>query len=156
MLVRDIMTTPVITVTPDATIQEIARLMRDHYISSLPVVNAEGELVGIVTEADLIARHAPAREPQYISLLWAAIPLRLDDYTRYKEQVRQILATNAEQLMTRAPATIHPADTIERAAELMIRPGHSSLPVVENGRLAGIVTRTDLVRLIEELELDEE
>jgi CBS domain-containing protein len=155
MLVRDIMSTPVITVTPETSIQEVARLMRDHHISGLPVLDGNRRLVGIVSEVDLIARHAPAREPQYLSLLWAAIPLRLDDYTRYKEQVRHILAVNAEQLMTHPPATVRPDDTIEHAAGLMVKPGYSSLPVVEQGRLVGIVTRTDLVRLIEELEVGE-
>jgi CBS domain-containing protein len=153
MRVRDIMSSPVITVAPETSIQDVARTMRDHHISSVPVVSADGQMVGIITEVDLISRHAPAKEPQYFSLLWAVIPLRIDDYVRYKEQVRQILATNAEQLMTRKIATIHPDDTVERAAALMVDPGHSSLPVVEDNRLVGIVTRTDLVEMIEELEL---
>jgi len=156
MLVQDIMTSPVITVTPDASIREVAELMRVHSISGLPVVTAEGKLVGIVTEIDLITRHAPPRQPQYIPLLWGLIPMRLDDYSTYKEQVRHILAVNAEQLMTRELATVRPTDTIEHAAELMIRPGHRSLPVMDRGKLVGIVTRTDLVLLIEDLEMGEE
>jgi len=71
-------------------------------------------------------------------------------------QVRHILAVNAEQLMTPAPTTVRPTDSIEHAAELMIRPGHRYLPVVDKGKLVGIVTRTDLVRLIEELEIGDE
>ncbi|MBI3960521.1 MAG: CBS domain-containing protein [Chloroflexi bacterium] len=156
MIVREIMTAPVITITPDASIQDVARLMREHSISALPVVTSAGQLVGIVTEIDLITRHAPPRQPQYIPLLWGLIPMRLDDYSTYKEQVRHILAVYTEQLMTRDPATVRPTDTIEHAAELMIKPGHRSLPVVENGKVVGIVTRTDLVRVIEELEMDEE
>jgi CBS domain-containing protein len=156
MLVRDIMSSPVITVAPETSIQDVARTMRDHHISGVPVVDADGKMIGIITEVDLISRHAPAQEPHYISLLWAVIPLRIDDYARYKEQVRQILATNAEQLMSRKLATIHPDDPVERAAQLMVKPGHSSLPVVEDGRLVGIVTRTDLVEMIERLELTAE
>ncbi len=156
MIVREIMTAPVITITPDASIQEVARLMREHSISALPVVTDAGKLVGIVTEIDLITRHAPPRQPQYIPLLWGLIPMRLDDYSTYKEQVRHILAVYVEQLMTSDPATVLPTDTIEHAAELMVKPGHRSLPVLENGKLVGIVTRTDLVRVIEELEMDEE
>ena len=156
MIVREIMTAPVITIAPNASIQDVARLMREHSISALPVVTDAGQLVGIVTEIDLITRHAPPRQPQYIPLLWGLIPMRLDDYSTYKEQVRHILAVYVEQLMTRDPATVSPTDTIEHAAELMIKPGHRSLPVMENGKLVGIVTRTDLVRVIEELEMDEE
>ncbi|MCB0112589.1 MAG: CBS domain-containing protein [Caldilineaceae bacterium] len=153
MIVRDIMSSPVITVTPETSIQAVAQLMRDNHISGVPVVKDGGKLIGIVTEVDLIAQHAPAQEPGYISLLWATIPLRLDDYTRYKNQVRHILAVNAEQLMTEDPTTVSPEDTLEHVAGLMIKPGHSSLPVVENGKLLGIITRTDLVRIIEQLEV---
>ncbi|RME54242.1 MAG: CBS domain-containing protein [Caldilineae bacterium] len=154
--IRDIMSSPVVTVTPETSIQEIARLMREHAVSAVPVVTAAGKLVGIITEIDLIARHAPPKAPQYIPLLWGLIPLRFDDYANYKEQVRHILAVNAEQLMTRNPATVRPDDTIERAAELMIKPGHRSLPVMDGDKLVGIVTRTDLVRLIEDLEASDE
>ncbi|MBI1294411.1 CBS domain-containing protein [bacterium] len=153
MIVRDIMSSPVITVTPETSIQAVAQLMRDRHISGVPVVDNGGRLIGIVTEVDLIAQHAPARAPSYISLLWALIPLRLDDYTRYKEQVRHILAVNAEQLMTEDPTTVSPEATLEQVAELMVQPGHSSLPVLENDQLVGIITRTDLVRVIEALEV---
>lgn len=156
MLVQDVMTRDVITTSPQSPIRDVAELMRQHSVSALPVVNAKGELVGIVTEIDLLTRHAPPRPPQYIPLLWGLIPMRLDDYSSYKEQVRHILAVNAEQLMSREPATVRPTDTIEHAAELMIRPGHRSLPVLDKGKLVGIVTRTDLVRVIEELEMGEE
>ncbi len=155
MLVQEIMTPQVITIHPHATIQEVAKQMRQNSISALPVVTDEGKLVGIVTEIDLITRHAPPRQPQYIPLLWGLIPMRLDDYTTYKEQVRHILAVYVDQLMTKSPATVRPSDTIEHAAELMIKPGHGALPVVDNGKLVGIVTRTDLVRVIEELEMSE-
>lgn len=156
MLVQDVMTRDVITASPHAPIRELAQLMRRHSISALPVVDGKGKLVGIVTEIDLITRHAPPRPPQYIPLLWGLIPMRLDDYGSYKEQVRHILAVNAGQLMSREPATVRPGDTIEHAAELMIRPGHRSLPVLDNGKLVGIITRTDLVQVIEELETGEE
>jgi CBS domain-containing protein len=155
MLVKDIMTTDVITIAPHATIREVAELMRKHAVSGLPVVDAAGKVVGIVTEIDLLTRHAPPRQPQYIPLLWGLIPMRLDDYSTYKEQIRHILAVFVEQLMTSDPATIRPGDTLEHAAELMVKPGHRSLPVVEKGKLVGIVTRTDLVRVIEELEMGE-
>ena len=156
MIVQDIMTTDVIIIAPHATIREAAALMHQHTISALPVVDSAGKVVGIVTEIDLITRHAPPRQPQYIPLLWGLIPMRLDDYSTYKEQIRHILAVFVEQLMTPDPATVRPGDTLEHAAELMVKPGHRSLPVVENGKLVGIVTRTDLVRVIEELEMDEE
>ncbi len=156
MLIREIMSSPVVTVTPETSIQDVARLMRDRHISGVPVVSADNRLLGMITEVDLIARHAPAHEPHYFTLLSAVIPLSLDEYGRYKEQVRHILAVNAEQLMTKKPTTVRPQDTLEDAAALMVKPGHSSLPVVEEGHLVGIITRTDLVRMIEQLEVGDE
>ncbi len=153
MHVHDLMTQEVIVVHPDTSIQEIARRMVAHAISSLPVVDSAGHLMGIVTEADLVARHAPPDAPAYYPLLWGLIPLRLSDYTRWKDHVRHILAVNAAQLMTAQPRTIHPDASIEEAAKLMMRPGHNALPVVDaQNRLVGILTRADLVRFIAQLE----
>jgi CBS domain-containing protein len=151
MLVKEIMTPNPLTVSPQTAIRDLAQIMSEKGITAVPVV-ANGELVGIVTEIDLISRHAPVRAPQYISLLWGAIPLRLNDYARYKEHVRHILAVNVEQIMTRKVTTIGPDESIARMAEIMTKPGYRSLPVVQNGQLIGIVTRTDLVKLIEQME----
>lgn len=156
MQVRDIMTHTVITVTPETTIQKLAWIMRANQISGVPVVTADGELVGFVSELDLISRHAPTRPPKYYPLLWGLIPFGLDDYADYKEQVRHILAINAEQLMTTKVTTVSPDDPVEHVATQMMKPGHRSLPVLVDGKLVGIVTRTDLVQLIEELEMAEE
>lgn len=154
MRVRDIMTTEVVTVRPETPIRDVAATMRSNSISGVPVVSS-GKVVGLITEIDLIQRHAPPRQPRYFPLLWGLIPMRLDDYSQYKEQARHILAINAGQLMTEDPTTIGPDASIEEVADLMMRPGHSLIPVLENGKLAGIVTRTDLVRLIEDLETEE-
>ncbi len=153
MHVHDLMTREVIVVRPDTPIQEIARRMVDHAISSLPVVDQAGHLMGIVTEADLVARHAPPDAPAYYPLLRGLIPLRLSDYTRWKDHVRHILAVDAAQLMTPQPRTIRPDASIEEAAKLMMQPGHNALPVVDGqDRLVGILTRADLVRFIAQLE----
>jgi len=88
MLVQDIMTSQVVTISAQSPIREVAQQMSQHGVSALPVVDSDGKLVGIVTEIDLITRHAPPRQPQYIPLLWGLIPMRLDDYSTYKEQVR--------------------------------------------------------------------
>jgi len=156
MQVRDLMTHNVITVTPDTPIQKLAWIMRANQISGVPVVNNEGKLVGFVSELDLISRHAPAKEPTYFPLLWGLIPFGLDDYADYKEQVRHILAVNAAELMSTKVTTVGPDDSIDHVATQMMKRGHRSLPVVENGKIIGIVTRTDLVQLIEELEMAED
>ena len=86
-------------------------------------------------------------------MLSAYIPLGIDEYYEYKEQLRQAMATNAGELMDTEVRTVEPTTTVEEALELMLNPENSSLPVIENDRVVGVVTRTDLVRLIETLEM---
>lgn len=152
MLVQEIMSSPALTVTPETTIQEVARIMGEHHISGVPVIDADGRLLGTVTEVNLIARNAPLKQPRYLAVLSAVIPVGLDDYYEYKQQLRQALATNARQLMNSDVRTVEPSTTVEEALEIMLHPENTMLPVLENDRLVGVVTRTDLVRLIENLE----
>lgn len=152
MLVREIMSSPAITVSPETEIREVARLMHTHQISGVPVVDAAGTLMGVITEIDLIARNAPLREPRYIAVLSAMIPVGIEEYREYKEQLRQVLATSAGDLMRVETETITPESEIHEALEMMLDPEITMLPVLEGDTLVGVVTRTDLVRLIEELE----
>jgi CBS domain-containing protein len=146
------MSSPAITVTPETEIRQVARLMREHQISGVPVVDGAGSLLGVITEIDLIARNAPLHKPHYISVLSAMIPVNLEEHREYKEQLRQVLATNASDLMRIEVETLAPDATTEQALERMLDPEITMLPIIENKRVIGVVTRTDLVRLIEELE----
>lgn len=153
MQIREIMTSPAITVTPQATVQEVVRLMRSQVISGVPVVDANGSLLGIITELHLIERNAPTKEPSYISVLSGLIPIRPDEYRQYKERLREVLATTAGELMDATDiATVAPDDTVETALTLMCDPRNTLLPVIDNDQIVGVVTRTDLVQLIETLE----
>jgi len=153
MQVQEIMSSPAITVGPATKISEIARLMREHRISGLPVVDAQGQLLGLITELDLIERSAPVREPRYLAVLSGLIPVSLAEFRDYKEQVRRVLATNAEELMQSDVVTVNPTAVMEEVLQTMLNPAHTSLPVIEAGKVIGIVTRTDLVRVIEKLEM---
>ena len=158
MNIRDIMTSPVITVAPETPVQEVARLMRSQQISGVPVVDANGVLQGVITELHLIERNAPLKEPQYIAVLSGLIPIHLSEHRAYKERLRQALATTAGELMDSTDiATLSPDDPVEQAMTVMSNPENTMLPIVEHGAVVGVVTRTDLVRLIEQLEgrLDE-
>lgn len=157
MEVREIMSRPAITVWPETEIRDVARIMRANQISGVPVVDEHGKLVGVITEIDLISRNAPIHQPQYIAVLSAMIPLDIDDYREYKEQLRQILAINAGDLMNDDVKHVSPDTVIETALEMMLDPDVTMLPVVDaNHRVLGVVTRTDMVRLIELMEIGEE
>ena len=152
MQVREIMSSPAITVTPVTEIRDVARIMRQNQISGVPVVDGSGALLGLITEIDLIARNAPVHEPRYIPVLSAMIPVSLEEYRQYKEQLRQALAINAGDLMTEDVATVTPDTPVEEALEKMLDAEVITLPVVEQGQVVGVVSRTDMVRLIEDLE----
>ena len=153
MKASEIMSSPAITITPETSIQSLTRLMREKQISGLPVVDADGELLGVVTELNLIARNAPVHEPHYLAVLSGLLPLGLTQYRDYKQQLRQVLATTAEQLMTTDVESVTPATELEDLVRLMAHPETILLPVLEANRVVGVVTRTDVVRLIEKLEM---
>lgn len=152
MFVRDIMTSPAITVQASTRIPEVARLLRAHQISGMPVLDDSGALLGIVTDHDLILRNAPVREPRYFAILSGYIPLSLDEHRHYKEQLRHTMAVTAGDMTEPGIPTVTPETPLEQAMELMLDPKVTMLPVLTNGEIVGVVTRTDLVRLIEKLE----
>ncbi len=155
MQVHEIMSSPAITVAPDASIQEVARLMWTHRSSGVPVVDKSDALLGVITELDMIARNAPIQMPQYFAILSGLIPVTPQANRQYRQQVRQVLATNAEQLMHKARVTVAPETELDELLRLMQEPEIFSLPVLAGNAVVGVVTRTDVVRLIERLEGEE-
>ena len=153
MIARDLMTGPAITVGPDTPIREVAAAMRQRQISGVPVVDKAGKLLGIVNEINLIMRNAPIVGPNYISVLSGLIPIELGQYRRYRQQLRQVLATTAGELMSENVQSISPQTELETIMRMMEEPEVTLLPVVEREKVIGVVTRTDLVRLIEKLEM---
>ncbi len=153
MEIREVMSAPPITVGPEATVQQVARLLYEKQISGVPVVNAQGELLGLITELHLIERNAPLREPKYISVLDGLIPINLEAHREYKERLREALATSAADLMDQTEIPIAaPDDPIEAAYDLLSKPDETLLPILDGEVVVGVVTRTDLVRLIGQLE----
>jgi len=151
MKVADIMTREVISVRPDTRVGEIARIFREKNLSGLPVVREDGELVGIVTELDMLKRHAKPQLPAFLPLLGAYIPLRSKEYN---ESLRRITGVVAQDIMTTPVNTTTPDIDIEDVATVMISNRSNPLPVVsEDGRLIGIISRTDILRVFEEADL---
>jgi CBS domain-containing protein len=132
----------------------VARLFREQAISGVPVVDDEGLVVGIITEIDLIARHARPHFPAYFAFLDSII--YLEGTRRYRESMRHILATTAEELMTTPVETVDPEMDVQDLATLMVEQRVNPVPVV-NGEehLVGIVSHTDLLKLILQAEVPE-
>lgn len=139
------MTSDVVTVTPETSVVEVARLIWEHKIGSLPVVE-NGHVVGIVTDYDLITRETDYDAPVFFSFLEAYFRI---PGTGDEEQLRRILATSARELMSSPAVTIGQDDTVQDVATLMYDKRLNALPVVdEDEKLVGIITRADIVRLM--------
>ena len=151
MNVADIMSKEVVSVRADTKVGEIARLFREYQLSGLPVVNDANEPIGIVTELDMITRHARPKLPTFLPLLGAYVPLRSKEY---QESLRRITGVVAQDIMTSPVNTISPDVSIEDLATLMISNRSNPLPVVDaSGQMIGIVSRTDVLAVFEELDL---
>lgn len=154
MKVSDIMTREVITVRPETPVTTIARLFREHSISGMPVVDDDHTVVGLITELDLIARHARIHFPSYVAFLDSII--YLESPRRYRESMRHILAATARELMTQPVHTVEPDMDVEDLATLMVEHRWNPLPVLDaEKRLVGIVSHTDLLKMIEQAEAAE-
>ncbi len=135
------MTREVVTVTPATSIQSAAKLMADHGISGLPVVDEQRHLLGIISEGDLILRQkAPARRPWWRRFF--------DDAEGLAREYRKVVGTTVGEVMTRAVVSISPVFGAETAASILHARGFRRLPVVHGGKLVGIISRGDLVRAL--------
>jgi CBS domain-containing protein len=146
--VADIMDTDVPTVTPEDTVEAVLRVMHENELPGVPVVNSGGRCVGIITEADLImvGEDADLHLPHYFELFGGLVFLESMDH--FEERLRKATAALARDLMTEDPITIEPSATVQEAARLISRSKHNRLPVVEHGRLVGVVTRVDVLEAL--------
>lgn len=142
------MTREVVTVPASMPVVALARLMAERGISSTPVMGSEGRLLGIVTEADLL-RRLPGREDAPVGW-WRGLFQNAD---RQAEQYARTHGVRAEDVMTTDLVTVGPDATAAHCAHLMEERRIKRLPVVEGGRLVGIVSRADLVRAVQDAPL---
>jgi CBS domain-containing protein len=147
--IKDIMTKNVIACSPDTPIKEAARLMYLNGLTGIPVLNEKDEVVGIITEYDLIRIEDHLHLPVTFAFLGSIValdnPLNGDEV---EKQLKKLMATKVEELMTKDVVTISPEAAIEDAAELFLHKKVNPVPVVENGKLVGIISRADVVKVI--------
>ena len=141
MRVEDVMTADVVTVGPETSVHKAARLMTDHGISGLPVVDADGRLIGIVSEGDLIAGVATPRTRRW----WQRF---LEDPAALAREYQKAVATTVGDVMTVAVVSVSPDLPIEAAARILYDRGLRRVPVVRGTRLVGILARGDVVKAV--------
>ena len=143
MRVEDFMTRRVVTITPDTTLLAAARLMLEHRIGGLPVVDASGRMIGVFSESDLLGEESKVEDGSpWLRMMVGpdgepAEPIRLD-------------ARKVGDTMTRELITIASGASIAQACRLMHEHRLRRLPVVESGKLVGMIARADLVRAVAE------
>lgn len=146
MFVRDIMTAPVITVTPDTTVKECTQILEHHSITAMPVVTAGGELIGVISEADVIAGAVLPDQRAH------ELPVHLSAEHR---------PARVQDAMNHQVLYVTPQSDLAEAVDLMVSTVVKSLPVVEHGRVVGMISRRDVIKVLArqddliEMELDE-
>ena len=135
--VKDVMTAEVVAVRRDATFKELAAVLRRYRVSALPVVDDAGRVIGVVSEADLLAKEALADPGVMAEVL-------------HRKDVRKAEGLTAGDLMTSPPVTAAPEDPIGQAARMMHFMRVKRLPVVNSGgQLVGIVSRSDVLAVFD-------
>ena len=134
------------SVSVDTKVEDVVRTLHDNELPGVPVLDGDGRLAGIVTEADLVLPddQGDLHLPHYINLFGGTV--FLEPLGRFEKRLRKAFASTAADMMTADPDAVGPDATVKEAARLVHESGHNRLPVVEaDGRLVGVITRVDLL-----------
>jgi len=142
----EIMSREVITLSPEMEISEATRKLLDNHINGAPVVDSQGQLVGILCQSDLIAQQKRLPLPSLFTFLDGLIPL--SSTKQLQKEVRKIAAITVSQAMTGNPVTVSLETSIEALASLMVDNNFHTLPVVDRGKLVGIVGKEDVLKTL--------
>lgn len=145
---NEIMTRKFLTISPEMSVDELARLLLRKDVNGAIVVDRKGKVEGVVTEGDLIAKEKNLHLPTIVSLFDAAIYLETSDH--FKEELRRMVASRVEDIYTREPITIKPQTNLADIATLMAEKRIHFLPVMEGARVEGVVGRRELLKALAE------
>jgi CBS-domain-containing membrane protein len=143
---RDIMTREVISVSPETSIEDLSKLLENRRIGGVPVVGTDGRLVGIVTQNDLVERALDLELPPAINILDFHIYLQIPSHMI--QRVEKMLGTTVGEIMSPEPLTVGPETPIARLAALMAKEKVHTLPVLEKGKIVGIIGKMDIIRAL--------
>ena len=143
LVAADVMTTDVITVTPETTVRDIAALLHSKRISGVPVVDAAGQILGIVTEGDLVLREAIAGEHR--RSWWLTL---FDNPNVLARDYAKTHGRMARDIMTTSVISVGPTATLPEIAKTLERHRIKRVPVIKDGLLMGIVTRSNLLQAL--------
>lgn len=140
------MTTGPVTISPKASIADAVKVLLEKKFNGLPVVDEGGRLVGVLCQSDLVAQEQRLHVPSVFTLLDGFIPL--PGWGKTEEAFKKMSALIVEEAMTANPVTVGPETPLEDMASLMVRAKIYTLPVVEDGRLVGVVGKEDILQTL--------
>ena len=143
---RDIMSTRLITLTPEMDFVSAARILLDNHINGAPVVDEQGLLIGILCQSDLVAQQKKLPIPTLLTLLDSFV--QLTPRRELEKQAHKIAALTVREAMTAKPVTVKPDTGIETIAALMVDSNLHTLPVIEEARLVGVIGKEDVLRTL--------
>jgi CBS domain-containing protein len=143
---KDIMKTELIIVSPETHVTEAARILLEKRINGLPVVDENGLLVGIICQSDLVAQQMKLPVPSVFNLLDGLIPI--SSPKSFEKEIRKIAAITVSEAMSTNPVTVKPETSLEEIATLMVSKSFHTVPVLEHGKLVGIIGKEDVLRTL--------
>ncbi len=143
---KEIMTREVITVTADLPVNKLAVLLTEKRISGVVVVDEEGGVKGVATETDLIDQKKNLHIPTVAAILDAVI--MLENPFKLDKEFKKMTGTTVGDIATMPPETVSEETSVEELATIMAEKGLHTLPVVANGKLVGVIGKTDIIRTI--------
>jgi CBS-domain-containing membrane protein len=142
---KDIMTTEIITVTPETRVEELAHLLWENRISGAPVVDDEGRLIGVVTESDLIDQNKKIHIPTVATILDSII--LLENPHKLDKEFRKMAGTRVKDIAAPKTVTIKEETPLDEIASIMSRKRIHTLPVIDAaGKLVGVVGKLDIIK----------
>jgi len=142
--VADVMTRDVITVTPETSLRDLADILSRKNINGAPVVDDEGDVIGVVSETDLVEHNRPLHIPTVFVILDSIIPL--ENPWRMQKEFKRLTATKVEDIYSKPAVCVEPDTDITEVARIMSEKGIHTLPVVDRGKLVGVIGKGDVIR----------
>jgi len=143
---KDLMTTGVISVKPDTPVRDIVKMMADNDIEAIPVLNDKEELLGIITDGDIVLRASRFHPPLFYQILGGVI--YLDNPKVMDIELKKMLGTTAGDIMTKRVVSVTEETPLEEIASIMVTRKIKRLPVVKDKKMIGIIGRKDIITVL--------
>ncbi len=143
---RDIMTENVITVTPKTSVKELAQLLASHNIGGAPVLDSSGDLMGVVTESDLIVQRKKIHIPTVVTILDSVFYLENPD--KMEKEMMKIAGSTVDDIYSREPLTVKEDTPLDEIATVMAEKNVHTLPVTKGRKVVGVIGKQDIIKTL--------